>query len=237
MTCTQKAALTTVASIPLIFGGQQLSEGFVWNDFENEAAVKCFAFTAYVFWPFYISLALFFTELTRPSLRQKNWPYWPLNLSDTFRRRVLLFNVFGGAIILVVGLVSMLPFQVENHVHNVNGRLHYEGWDIDSLTAGIVASLVYVYVIISGMVVSSLPYSTLLGELGFAALVVTFILWTKEFPSTWCFFSAMLSSIVVLTIWHELQLYREHQHIQEREQKGTLCATDENKHQKEMETV
>lgn len=228
MTARQKAALATVAAIPLMFGGHQLSEGFVWEDFENDAAVKCFAFTAFTFWPFYMSLALTLTEWTRPRLRRKHWSYWPLKLSDKFRRWMLLFNLFWGTVLLVLGTVTMIPLHVENHVRDVNGRLHYEGWDI-GYAAGIVASLAYLYVIISSMIVSSLPYSTLLGELGFVSLVVSFILWQTEFPSTWCFFAAILSSILILSVWNELQLYRDLEKTREAEQEGTSNTVKEEK--------
>ena len=124
----------------------------------------------------------------------------------------------------------MVPLEVENHVKDVNGRLHYVGWET-SYYASMVASLAYLYVIISSMIVSSLPYTTLLGELGFVSLVVSFILWQTEFPSTWCFFAAILSSILILSVWNELQLYRELEQTQDGEEDGA-CSVEK---QKEVE--
>ena len=100
---------------------------------------------------------------------------------------------------------------MEHDAKAINGRLHYEGWGIDSRAATIVAAIAYLYLVIVSTVLSSLPYSTVFGELGFASLVVTFILWKYQYPSTWCFFAAILSSIVILVVWCELQLYLEPQ--------------------------
>jgi hypothetical protein len=206
MNWQQKAAISTVAAIPLLFGGHQISEGFVWTDFENEAAVKCFAFTAYSFWPFYISFALCFTEWTRSPVRQNHWSFWPRNLSDNFRRCMQLFHASAGVVLLAVVLSKMIPIDTDD-VEDVNGRLRYEGWDIHS-KENMFASIVYAYVVVMSLVVSSLPYSTLFAELALASLVVTLILWKHEYPSTWCFFAALLSSIIIIVVWHELQLYR-----------------------------
>jgi hypothetical protein len=118
-----------------------------------------------------------------------------------------LFHTFAGAVLLAVVLSKMIPID-EDDVEDVNGRLSYEGWGIDS-GESIFASIVYAYVVVMSLVVSSLPYSTLFAELALASLVVTLILWKQEYPSTWCFFAALLSSIVIIMVWYELQLYRE----------------------------
>jgi hypothetical protein len=73
MTAIQKHALRTLAAVPLLwFGFHQLSEGLVWIDPNNQIAVRIFAYTAYSFWPMYISLSLALIEWTRsPSSAQE----------------------------------------------------------------------------------------------------------------------------------------------------------------------
>lgn len=235
MTRKQKAALATVAAIPLIFGLHQVSEGMVWKDFENEVAVQCFAFTAYAFWPLYFSLAFALVEWTRihegtsrPS-DDHRWSHWPHNISATARRRLLLFHVILAVALDVVVLVNMVPLENDGVV-DVNGRLQYEGWGIENEALKYAASVVYAYVGVVSMYVSSLPYSSLFAALALGSLILTLILWMEQYPSTWCFFAAILSCVVMLIIWSELQLHRREPEQQEsgaRDSKKSFSNSDE----------
>jgi len=216
----QSASLATVAAIPLIFGLHQVSEGMVWKDFENEVAVQCFAFTAYVFWPLYISLAFALVEWTRnyETTSRPNddhrWAHWPHNISAKSRRRLQLFHVLLAIALDAYVLVNMVPLDNDG-VLDVNGRLSYSGWGIDNQTLSYAASAVYAYVVVVSLYVSSLPYSSFFGGLVLVSLCLTLIFWTEQYPSTWCFFAAILSSVVMLIIWSELQLNRREPNPQE----------------------
>ena len=153
MTRKQKAALATVAAIPLIFGLHQLSEGFVWKDFDSETAVRCFSYTAYVFWPFYISLSFALVEWTRRFVQHDHWSYWPFSLPDRLRRNTLIFHVVLATVLLAFVLAHMVPIDPDS-VNDVNGRLQYEGWGIDSSAASLTASVAYAYVVVASMIVS-----------------------------------------------------------------------------------
>jgi hypothetical protein len=225
LTRTQQAALATVAAIPLIFGLHQISEGMVWLDFENKVAVHCFAFTAYAFWPFYISLAFALVEWTRNETMASqhddnhdphhHWSHWPHNISVQSRRRLQVFHVVLAVSLDSAVLANMVPLDNDG-VSDVNGRLQYEGWGIENQAATYAASVVYAYVVVVSMYVSSLPYSSFFGSLVLGSLGLTLVLWKNQFPSTWCFFAALLSCVVVKIIWSELQLTRREQEQQER---------------------
>ena len=178
LTRKQRVALATVAAIPLIFGLHQISEGMVWLNFENDVAVQCFAFTAYAFWPLYISVAFALVEWTRNETvtaddnddddnhTHHHWSKWPHNISVTSRRRLQLFHVVIAVILEAFVLANMIPRDDDdNDVVDVNGRLQYEGWGLKGQAATYAASVAYAYVVVASMYVSSLPYSSFFGSI------------------------------------------------------------------------
>jgi hypothetical protein len=209
MTAIQKHALLTLAAVPLLFGFHQLSEGLVWIDSSNQTAVRMFAYTAYTFWPMYISLSLALVEWTRsPSTAQEkgrccSWPrVFPLRI----RRWLLVLNVILGVVLFAV-LTACLAESEPITVETEGGRLEYT---ICSIPEGqtYLAVFVYAYVVIGSLVLSSVKYTSLSGWASLLSLVVTLALWKAQFQSTWCFFAAILSFIIVWTVWNELQEYR-----------------------------
>jgi hypothetical protein len=209
MKTIQKLALATIAAIPLIFGLHQLSEGLVWLDNENEIAINCFAYTAYTFWPAYLSLSAMLTEFTRPpKLEEGRFSSWPRSIPFKARRWWLVLNAVLASTFLVVSAYKMS--QEETHsVKADNGRLEYTGWSYKTSAHMYGAFATYTYTVIGSMMVSSLPYSSMFGFAILAALIFTLVLWIDQFPSTWCFFAASLSMFVLLVVWKELQMYQE----------------------------
>jgi hypothetical protein len=209
MKTIQKLALATVAAIPLIFGLHQLSEGLVWLDNENEIAINCFAYTAYTFWPAYISLSATVTEFTRPpKLEKGRFSSWPRSIPFKTRRWWLVFNAVLASTLLVV-LAYNMSQEETNSVKADNGRLEYTGWHFNKSAQMYGVIIIYTYTVIGSMMVSSLPYSSMFGFSILAALIFTLVLWIDQFPSTWCFFAASLSMFVLLVVWKELQMYQE----------------------------
>ena len=230
MTAKQRAALVTVAAIPLIFGMHQITEGVVWTDMDNEHAVRCFAYTAYTFWPLYISLALALVEWTRrqpevvgdsESSDSSHWSHWPRQIDARMRQRTIAFHVVLAAVLLAVVLAEMVETDPETVKENNNGRLQYEGWGLENRALTILMSIVYVYTVVGSLVISSLRYSTLFGGLVLVSMIVSVILWENQFPSTWCFFAAILSSMVMLIVWHELQIYKQEENHVHQDKKST----------------
>jgi hypothetical protein len=222
MTSRQKFALGCVAAVPLIFGGHQISEGFVWHDLDDEVAVKCYVYIAYSMWPLYVSVAFALVEWTRtkPPILQneerRHWSYWPyLTNKDYIRRWILSMNVLLGAFLLVVTSITITRDDDNTEVEVANGRLQYQGFGFESGKAGITATITYVYIVIASIVVSSLQYSTVLGVAIGVSFLLTQLLWTDQVPSTWCFFAAVLSCLILLMVWCELESYRRFRDVPE----------------------
>lgn len=229
MTARQTAALSTVAAIPLIFGMHQITEGVVWTDPDNEHAVRCFAYTAYIFWPLYISLSMALVEWTRrqpeagesESSGSSHWSHWPRQIEARMRQRTMVFHVVLAAVLLAVVLADMVETDPNTVKEGNKGRLQYEGWGLENRALTILMSIVYVYTVVGSLVISSLRYSTLFGGLVLVSMIVSVILWENQFPSTWCFFAAILSSMVILIVWHELQLYKQEENHAHQKEKST----------------
>ena len=215
-----RLALTTVAAIPLIFGFHQLSEGMVWVDMEeNDVAVACFAYTAYSVWPFYIALVFTLCEWTRPVIgmagestqprpeqaASKSWDtcWQHCRLSVSVRKYILVFNTILGAVLLIAAVES-LHDQEPLSVEEKQGRLEYTGWGFTDAFSDL-GTVAYVYTVVGSLLLSSVKYSSAFGILVLIAMVTTVVLWRGQFPSTWCFFAAVLSCMVSLIVWTEVK--------------------------------
>lgn len=250
MSSSQRASLGLVASIPFLFGAHQLSEGYVWQDPNNETAVRCFTYTAYVFWPVYVAISFALVEWTRrrqnpsPSslsssrgqrpqsllLPTTGWSYWPgADWPVRRRQRVLAVHVILAVAMMGYVLQDMVPND-PNTVLVHEGRLHYEGWGLQNHAHTVVLGFGYVYIVVGTLVVSSLRYSTVFGALVLVSLVLAMVLYENQYPSTWCFFSAILSCLITLIVWCELDRY-DHEYA------GGGNNNDENGHGEEEENV
>jgi hypothetical protein len=222
MSIAQRASLGLVASIPFLFGAHQLSEGYVWQDPNNENAVRCFTYTAYVFWPLYVAISFALVEYTRrppsPSSSRGSllpttstgWSYWPgADWPVRRRQRVLAVHVILAIAMMGYVLRDMVPND-PNTVLVHQGRLHYEGWGLQNHAHTVLLGMGYVYIVVGTLVVSSLRYTTVFGALVLVSLVLAMVLHENQYPSTWCFFSAILSCIITLIVWCELDRYDHH---------------------------
>jgi hypothetical protein len=213
MTRRQRNALTTLAAVPLIFGFHQFSEGLVWINPNNHAAVRLFTYTAYTFWPMYISLSLALVEWTRSVVTSTNgqqgnerfctWPHvFPLQV----RKWLLISNTLVGLVLLAF-LTDCLAKAEPITAYTDNDRLEYTICELEEVMtyAGVT---IYAYVVVGSLFLSSLKYSSQLGLASLLSLVMTLALWEAQFQSTWCFFAAVLSCILIVTVWLELLEYQ-----------------------------
>jgi hypothetical protein len=213
MNAAQRTSLALVAAVPLLFGAQQLSEGFVWQDFTNEVAIRCFAYTAYVFWPAYISISFGLVEWTRRRrvVEQSplvGWSYWPTLWQVRRRQQILAFNVVLACFLVSFVIVEMIRND-PNTVRPYDGSLHYEGWGIDSQAQATMGSLIYLYCVVGTLIVSSLRYTTVFGVTVLGSLILSVVLLKNHYESTWCFFSAILSVCVTWIVWNEIIWYND----------------------------
>lgn len=166
------------ASIPFLFGVQQLLEGIVWISLNypsfNNVAVFGYLMFAHVLWPVFT-------------------PYAVLQLEDDALRRKILYLI--QLIGVTVGLV-LLYFMTQQPLtaQIMDGHLVYPFNYLDSNFLG----LFYLVATCGSCLVSR---RRVVNIFGFAVLIFSFIsfYFAQSYISTWCFFSAILSVIVY---WH-----------------------------------
>ena len=169
------------AAIPLIFGVQQISEGFVWvalqssgHDLMLSIASYIFLFAAVVLWPFYLPLSVMLME------KEKN-----------LRRMFIPF--------LVVGIVVSLYYVTRLLVNEIEPRImshhiKYSGnfpqqWALIVFAGYAAATLIPLFI-------SSVRKMWLLGLLMATSCLITGIFFKEYLTSVWCFFAALISIVI-----------------------------------------
>lgn len=168
------------ATIPLLFGIQQITEGVIWLTFRHEAPIlkqsmtNLYSLFSHVWWPIYIPFALRVLE-TSPQ-----------------RRKILLgFQVVG----LMVGLYllySLIVRPVEAKVvgqHIVYLSPHFYLLPVMGL---------YLAATCVSCFFSSHRFVNLFGVLALLTFIAAYAVHVLALVSIWCFFAALLSLLVYL---------------------------------------
>ena len=207
-----KNSMTSMERFALGTFADQFSEGFVWLDHDNILAIRVFAYT-YAFWPFYFTSSVALVEWTRtrhlPAIEHHIVCSWPRRVfSYEFRRWMLAFNTMLSLVLFcVLGycMCSAEPLAVKT----VEGRLVYKSCTRLSNPEWreTFAHSIHVLTITSSVLLSSIQYSVVVATSFLFSAVTTFILWKNQFESTWCYFSAGISSTILYYISKELRAY------------------------------
>ena len=164
------------ASIPLLFGIQQLIEGVIWLSFGNSAiniiSTYVYSLFSYVFWPVFVPVATLLIE------------------KDPVRRRIL--KVFTG-IGLAVGMYLFYFIFSEG----ITSQILYKSISYDSphLYLPFILTL-YVIATCISFLISSYRMINLIGVVMTTSFLITGWFFTETFVSVWCFFAAILSVLV-----------------------------------------
>lgn len=198
MTADQRNSLFYLASVPSIFGFHQITEGFVWLDPTNTMAVRTFAYIAYCFWPTFTPFAVYYMEKSRNFCKTE---------ADSLQMKRISF-ITNMAIpvgtLLFLCVLAEEPLQVSME----NGHVRYltcQTWIPDPIIQAF--RVWYGVTAISGLFYSSVKYASLFGMTTGFAFMLSIVLYEAEFESTWCYFSAVLSVVVVVSVWAELESY------------------------------
>jgi hypothetical protein len=169
------------ACIPLFFGVQQFTEGFLWltlpnPDYGNIQKILTYLFLimAEVLWPMMIPLSVLFME-------------------ENKKRRKVLW------VLLVMGISLSAYFAFCLLTFNVTPKImgyHIEYEDTFPNPLRVVVFAVYVIASITPLFVSSIKRTHLLGILMALSCAVTAIFFTQYLTSVWCFFAALISGII-----------------------------------------
>jgi hypothetical protein len=180
---TRRAELP-FALIPALFGVQQLIEGGLWLTFPDNAPLAnavlthLYSFFSHVLWPIYVPIAVLLLE------------------PEAWRRKVLMLIAVAGA---AVGLYLLYFLVTEPIVSEVVGRhISYQSPHF------YVAPVVTLYVLATcvSSFVSSCKTIRWFGAATFVALLAAYAFYAFWFVSVWCFFAAVLSSIVLMHFRH-----------------------------------
>ena len=166
------------ASIPLLFGIQQLLEGMLWLTLPNHSPTLSTWLTymyllfSNVLWPIYVPLAVLALETV------------------TWRRRVVIAIAGVGLAVslYLLALLILLPITASIAGHHISYDFlnPYEQTTI----------LVYVIVTSASLLFSSHRRVAAFGVAVFISAVATYVFYTIWFISVWCFFAAALSIII-----------------------------------------
>ena len=168
------------ATIPLLFGAQQIVEGGVWLSFQyglpflNQITTYAFMLFAYVFWPTFIPFSVGLLE------------------TDPHRKKILRIFQFIGVMISLY----LLYFIIQNPVASlvVNKSIIYTV----PKEYGVLLVGMYLLATCVSCLFSTHRLVNLLGVLGTLSLAIAYYFFTASYVSVWCFFAAVLSVAIYL---------------------------------------
>jgi epsilon-lactone hydrolase len=169
------------AAIPLVFGVQQISEGFIWlalktpgHDLVAKIAIAVFLFAAVIIWPTMVPLAVLLMEKAK-------------------RRRWILYILLG------VGLAVSLAHAIGMLIYEVTAQIsgYHILYSIKSPPPiGRITTFAYVVATIMPLFVSSKRRMVWFGVVIVMSLAATQIFYTEFLVSVWCFFAALGSAVI-----------------------------------------
>jgi len=168
--------LIPLASIPLLFGIQQIFEGFVWS---SAATSQCHQISMYgfltfalVFWPFYAPLAFFLAE-------------------NNIKRKKILLGLFAlGTIVSIYFLGVLFTEKISSAVTSNSIQYILDAPLVEFFT------LIYFIATCTSAVLSSHRKLSIFGIFLTISLATALYFYFITFTSVWCFFAAILSLII-----------------------------------------
>ena len=186
-TLTLRSALATrqrralpFAAIPMLFAVQQFVEAVIWLTFSHEAPLlnsvmsHVYSFFSHVLWPVYVPVAVLLLE-------PAGW-----------RRLALIAFVAAGAAVGAYLLYILLAFPV---VSRPTGQ-HIE-YDSPHFFAAATMTLYLLSTALSPLL-STHRMVVVFGALALLSFGAAYAFYATWFISVWCFFAALLSSVVYL---------------------------------------
>lgn len=167
-----------LAAIPLLFGIQQLVEGFVWRALETGdhvggVLVGTYLFFALVLWPTFVPLAAWLVE---PDQRR--------------RKGIAAVGAVGLAVSLYLG------FTLFSHDVAAHARTHRIVYDLPTFPRGMNA-YPYIFATCASCLLSSLRSLNALGVFAMVTASIAASLYSYAFVSVWCFLAALISGVVI----------------------------------------
>jgi len=179
------------AAMPLVFGVQQISEGFVWvalqssgHDLMLSLASYTFLFAAVILWPTYVPLSVLLMEK-----------------STNKRRAHIPFLVMGILVSLYYGfraVTSDIVPVISSHHIKYTGDFP-QRWALTAFGGYLAATLIPLFI-------SGRRKVWLLGLLMTVSCLITGIFYKEYLTSVWCFFAALISMVILWIVYEKDQM-------------------------------
>lgn len=163
-----------IVIIPYLFALQQFLEGLVWIFPAQTIFGHGFLMFAFIVWPILI-----------PALS------YVIEQNNEIKKRLKI--ILGTGIVVAVYLLIILlthPLTVSTQTNHI----HY-GIDFPYLT---LTGIAYVGVIFGSLYLTTKTAYKFFGVLMFISALISLYIYTNDFTSTWCFFAALLSSLILI---------------------------------------
>jgi hypothetical protein len=181
--CLKKNSKKILCHIPFFFAIQQLAEALVWASFDYNWAESwrnifsyIFLFFAYILWPSFI-------------------PYCFYQLEKDKKRQKLLKGIFYLGILVSVYLIYQLiiyPLDVKIVCRSI--EYYFQS------TNNIYLLFVYAFTVMAPFFISTISRAKIVGVALFISWAISCLVYSYAFTSIWCFFAAILSSLVYLLL-------------------------------------
>lgn len=194
---TENPSQWAFAGIPLLFGVQQISEGFVWLSLTRpeyaeygEPAKLFFLLIAQVIWPFWVPFSI---GMMDPNEKYKN-------LRKVFMGMALAVSLYLG--------YSLWAHPMEARIDG-----YHIAYERDQpIQFRPFFGVLYVIATLAPPFFTSLKGMRLLGIAISVSFFVTALFYREYIISVWCFFAAILSFIVLYVLSHEEDEEHSHNH-------------------------
>ncbi|MEO7359563.1 MAG: DUF6629 family protein [Gemmatimonadaceae bacterium] len=175
------------AATPLLFAVQQGAEGMVWstmghsNDGDlHQLVVNAFLVVALVVWPVWLPLSLERIE------------------QNAARRRLLRTLVFVGACVSIGGATLLIRNQA---TASIAGRsVHYDFASDKGLVISLLLLAAYLVPILTPYLITTAPKARRIGVMLMLSVGVAAFVQKEALTSVWCFFGAILSGLILLSV-------------------------------------
>ena len=175
---THHSSQLLFASIPLIFGVQQIAEGFLWLSLPNPEYEQTQILFTYIFllfaqiiWPIWTPIAILFLE------------------KNTTRKNIQKVFVVAGIIVGVYLTYCLLNFHVEAKIVGQH-ILYIQDYPLEFRNLWIVF---YALATIAPSFFSHIKHMWILGATILASYIITVIFYDPYILSVWCFFASIIS--------------------------------------------
>lgn len=188
-TVTLPGGFKLLALTPLLFGLQQILEGFVWlglasgDAFATRSAALGFNFFSLFFWLVWVPLCCYSIE--------------PSALKRKLFSILLILGIAHGLLMYVPLLLYKDWLTVEIVGHSIQYSLRLLHYDYIPV---IFLQILYPLIILAPLLITSNGYVNILGIIILSSLLLTRLHFNYAFISVWCFFAAVSSFYIFFMI-------------------------------------